>query len=237
MRIIGVIDVLAGQTVAARAGDRANYQPIRSQLCDGSEPVVVARAMRDQCGIHEFYLADLDRLSQRTANHDAWHEVGRIAKRLWIDAGVTSREDLAFLAESVAETTPTATTIIVASESWTGGKPNAPETLAFSLDLKLGQVVSPLQRWSNADPLDIARELVDEGWSRFIVLDVAAVGGAQGCPTMELCEGLRRLSDSIEIVSGGGIRHDDDLQALEDAGCDAALVSTALHQRALAAHR
>lgn len=241
MRIIGVIDVLAGQVVAARAGNRASYQPIRSLLCDGSDPAVIARAMRDQCDVHEFYLADLDRLNQRPANHDAWRKVGRIAKRLWIDAGITNPNDFNELAHVLGDISAPKypdVTMIVASESWNDKNANVPEhhdiETAFSLDLKSGSVITPLERWSNAAPLDIARELIDKGWKRFIVLDVSAVGVAQGSPTIDLCRRLRQLSNDIEIVSGGGIRDQQDLSALEDAGCDGALVSTALHRTTLA---
>jgi uncharacterized protein related to proFAR isomerase len=37
----------------------------------------------------------------------------------------------------------------------------------------------------------------------------------------------------VELISGGGVRDNADLARLQDAGCDAALVATALHQRAL----
>jgi phosphoribosylformimino-5-aminoimidazole carboxamide ribotide isomerase len=33
----------------------------------------------------------------------------------------------------------------------------------------------------------------------------------------------------MELTSGGGVRGRDDLAALADAGCDAALVASALH--------
>ena len=44
MRIVPVIDLLGGQAVRARRGDRANYRPVQSALVAGSDPVDVARA-------------------------------------------------------------------------------------------------------------------------------------------------------------------------------------------------
>src|SRR5947209_13264350 len=44
MRIIPVLDVQDGLAVAARAGDRAHYHPVRSILHEGSEPIGIARA-------------------------------------------------------------------------------------------------------------------------------------------------------------------------------------------------
>ncbi len=45
MRIVPVIDLLGGQAVHARRGDRANYRPVQSALVAGSDPVDVARAL------------------------------------------------------------------------------------------------------------------------------------------------------------------------------------------------
>ena len=45
MRLIPVIDLMRGQAVRAVRGERSTYQPLRSRLCVGAEPVAVARAM------------------------------------------------------------------------------------------------------------------------------------------------------------------------------------------------
>ena len=44
MILIPVIDLMHGQVVRAVRGDRHAYRPIVSALCDGSDPVTVARA-------------------------------------------------------------------------------------------------------------------------------------------------------------------------------------------------
>lgn len=243
MRIIGVIDVLNGQTVAARGGLRNTYEPVRSSLCVGSEPGEVASAFVDHCHVSEVYLADLDRLGGRPANVAAWKSVSQVAASLWLDAGICDANDFATVSQQVAENTnaetATRTTLICPSESW--AQPSLEldawncdvAKRAFSLDLRHGILNSPIERWQSLPILDVARELMDAGWSRFVVLDVAAVGKESGCPTTGLCRELRGLSDELEIVTGGGIRHRVDLRELEDAGCDAVLVSTALHLQQL----
>jgi phosphoribosylformimino-5-aminoimidazole carboxamide ribotide isomerase len=62
-----------------------------------------------------------------------------------------------------------------------------------------------------------------------IVLDLAQVGVDAGISTLELCRHLHDTHPSVEIISGGGVRHVDDLTQLASAGCDAALVASALH--------
>ena len=64
---------------------------------------------------------------------------------------------------------------------------------------------------------------------RLEVVDLAGVGVGQGVPTLDLCRRLRAAYPKLELISGGGVRGVDDLKALRDAGCDAALVASALH--------
>src|SRR5947209_7775724 len=63
MRIIPVLDLKAGLAVHAVAGDRAYYQPIRSILHQGSDPIGLARAYRDKLGLSDLYVADLDAIA------------------------------------------------------------------------------------------------------------------------------------------------------------------------------
>src|SRR4051812_2217086 len=47
MQLIPVIDLKAGQAVRAVAGDRAHYQPLRSVLHAGGDPIGLASACRE----------------------------------------------------------------------------------------------------------------------------------------------------------------------------------------------
>ncbi len=62
-----------------------------------------------------------------------------------------------------------------------------------------------------------------------IVLDLTRVGLGQGAGSESLCRHLRALASDVEIISGGGVRSLADLRSLAAAGCDAALVASALH--------
>jgi phosphoribosylformimino-5-aminoimidazole carboxamide ribotide isomerase len=48
MRVIPVIDLKRGVAVHAVRGDRERYRPLRSRIADGSDPVHVARAVRER---------------------------------------------------------------------------------------------------------------------------------------------------------------------------------------------
>ncbi len=66
MILIPVIDLMHGQVVRAVRGDRQSYRPIVSTLCEGSDPVVVARALCAHCDSNRLYAADLDALTGGT---------------------------------------------------------------------------------------------------------------------------------------------------------------------------
>jgi phosphoribosylformimino-5-aminoimidazole carboxamide ribotide isomerase len=103
-----------------------------------------------------------------------------------------------------------------------------PERSIFSLDLKAGR---PLTRWQEppAAAEAIAAEAVACGLRRMIVLDLARVGSSAGAGSLELCRGIHGRWPEVQLISGGGVRSIADLQALADAGCQAALVASALY--------
>jgi phosphoribosylformimino-5-aminoimidazole carboxamide ribotide isomerase len=239
MRVIPVLDLLGGQVVRGLAGHRELYRPIVSNISPTARPADVARAFFDQFGLDTTYVADLDAISCRSPNAplfvEAYHRIVETGLRLWLDAGIgtpaaarTIRErlfaaalDLEFVVglESLAperELTEIASTL---------GR----QRTIFSLDLKRGQPLTQVPRWAAADPVEIAYGVLAAGISRMIVLDLSDVGMQAGTGTLSLCRRIRQMSSGVELVAGGGVRGLDDLKALADCGCDAALVASALH--------
>ena len=66
------------------------------------------------------------------------------------------------------------------------------------------------------------------GANAIIVLDVARVGGHDG-PDLHMLKRIRPVVRQSQVFAGGGVRGLDDLKQLADAGCDGALVASALH--------
>src|SRR3990172_10332644 len=60
MDVIPVIDIRRGVAVHAYRGERALYQPIRSVLLQGADPLALAGAYRRILGSTSAYVADLD---------------------------------------------------------------------------------------------------------------------------------------------------------------------------------
>ena len=109
------------------------------------------------------------------------------------------------------------------------------EQLVFSLDLKAGRPMTASAAIMEFSPHEIADSAVAAGVRRMIVLDLTHVGVGEGLGTTPLCRRLHERHPEIEIISGGGVRGADDLRLLAEAGCDAALVASAFHDRRLTA--
>jgi phosphoribosylformimino-5-aminoimidazole carboxamide ribotide isomerase len=66
------------------------------------------------------------------------------------------------------------------------------------------------------------------------VIDLARVGTSTGLDAV-LVDRVRTASPGLTLVAGGGVRGWSDLVRLAEAGCDGALVATALHEGTITA--
>jgi phosphoribosylformimino-5-aminoimidazole carboxamide ribotide isomerase len=230
MRVLGVLDLTAGLAVHARGGARDRYAPVRSRLtgADG-DAVALASAYRDQLGVEELYVADLDAIGGGGVQRAL---VGRLATAcgaLWLDAGVARAADAARAVQEGAAR------VVVGLETLSGFgdleeivRTVGAERVAFSLDLRGGEPVVRAGGVPREAPAVLARRAAGAGVGAVIVLDLARVGAAAGVDLSLLTE-IRRAAPDVELLAGGGVRGRDDLARLARAGCDGALVATALH--------
>jgi phosphoribosylformimino-5-aminoimidazole carboxamide ribotide isomerase len=250
MRIVPVLDVMAGQVVRGIAGQRELYRPWRSPLVGSSEPLDVARAFRDRFGLSEIYVADLDAILGKSPNLPLLRSLHDDGFRLWVDAGIRTAGDVVPLRQAgVAR-------VVAGLETLAG-----PEVLAaivaddvvFSLDLKGGEPIVGSDRFGRAEgfipsgnlqslrisggdktlrsskAIEIARHAVDVGVTRILVLDLSRVGVGSGTGTEDLIANLRHEFPRLEVTAGGGVRGREDLDRLAQLGADAVLVASALH--------
>jgi phosphoribosylformimino-5-aminoimidazole carboxamide ribotide isomerase len=234
MRIIPVIDLLNGVVVRGVAGRRAEYRPVQSVLTAEATPAAIGRALAE-LRFTDTYVADLDAIGGAEPAWETYAVLTRLGLRLWVDAGVSDLDRGRRMAEFHADGTPLAA-VIVGSESLPDLamlgellKLLGPERMIFSLDLHDGRPLTPIAGWETTPPLQIAHQVLRVGLQRIIVLDLARVGMRQGTGSDDLCRQLRTFAPNLEIISGGGVRGADDLNRLQAAGCDAALVASALH--------
>lgn len=230
MQLIPVVDLMQGQAVRAVRGERSTYQPLRSQLCVGAEPVAVARALVAHCQARCLYIADLDALQGRAAQTEALRAVLQSLPglQLWLDAGFANRAAaetlLACLGQWAVQVTPVYASESLRDASSLRGLFADGDQAVLSLDRRQGQRLDAAGAWHTPS-----------AWPRrVIVMTLERVGTAAG-PDLATLAQVRALSPRTQLVGSGGVRHLADLQAARDAGAHAWLVASALHDGTLTA--
>ena len=232
-RILPVLDVKGGQVVRGIAGRRDEYRPIVSRVTDSVDPGFVLMDLSRAFGFTRFYIADLDAICDRRSRLGDLRLVQAYGFELDIDAGIQSPEELARLLavpgvrpviglESIGTRDQFAAVIAGADR----------ERLVFSLDLMNGCPIATPD-WP-ASPVEVAAIAVEAGIQSLIVLDLAAVGTGEGCPTLPFCREIRARWPHLELMTGGGIRSEVDVRTAVESGADRILVASALHDGRIA---
>jgi phosphoribosylformimino-5-aminoimidazole carboxamide ribotide isomerase len=249
MRIIPVLDIKGGIVVHARRGRRADYEPLRSPLVDGCEPVAVARALCAAARTGSLYVADLDALAGAPVDVATLAALSAVAE-LWVDAGATTIERAAALARAGVARNVVGTESLGPAPASTGdewrftgggcqwnaklrGEPCVAATPALptvlSVDLRDGRLIAQDPELAGRDPAAAAPLAIALGVREVLVIDLARVGTGSGPPLQAVAE-LATALPALDVYAGGGVRDDDDLRALEAAGAAGALLATALHE-------
>lgn len=226
MKIVPVIDLKQGQVVHARMGDRARYAPIRSRLCDGSDPLAVVSGLLGLYPFGTLYVADLDAIAGGPG-HDRVLEgiTARFpALRLWVDRGTaTTAHAEAWLARGIGD-------LVLGSESLAG-----PEPVAALAASRGPRIVLSLD--FRGDAFQGPKGLLDRpaDWpSRIIAMTLGRVGSGTG-PDLARLDAIMRLAGADrQVFAAGGVRDAGDLRNLATRKAAGALVATALHDGRLA---
>jgi len=233
MRIIPVIDLLGGQAVHAVKGERKNYRPIKSVLCDKPDPVAIAVAFRDKLGLKEIYIADLDAIQSNGGDiHRKTIETlaGREKIDILLDAAVSDVESArSWLNLGVHK-------IVIGSETldeWDAIESFpakiAADRLAFSLDMRAGRILSRCPALAALSAMEALERLHATGWRELILLDLQRVGSETGADA-PLAARVRKAFPDLALLIGGGIANPEELADLRDQGIAGALIATALHR-------
>jgi uncharacterized protein related to proFAR isomerase len=99
--------------------------------------------------------------------------------------------------------------------------------MVFSLDLRDRRPIASAPDLAQQQPEALIARAADAGADTVIVLDLARVGSGSGLD-LEILARLRSAAPSVRLFAGGGVRGPEDLADLNDAGCDGALVASAV---------
>lgn len=227
--IIPVIDLQAGTVVRAVRGERQNYKPVVSALCEGSQPPTVARALLAHTSSKRLYIADLDALQQRPAQTAALRALLQALPdldELWLDAGFADVAAAHALREAFGADAGRVRPVF-GSESLRSREDLAACLVdgraALSLDRRDGRRLDTAGCWDTP-----------ELWPRrVIVMTLERVGSDAGPDLATIADVRRKAAPGAMVIGAGGIRDAADLDAAAAAGADAWLVASALHERRL----
>lgn len=239
MEIVPVLDVTQGVAVHAQGRVRADFAPVQSVLAPDApgDPLVLARAYRDVLGAQACYVADLDAILggpvQRGLIRDLAEFQTGFTGELLVDAAAADPDG------ALEVVSAGASDVVVGLETLRSFAALADvvdsvgtNRVVFSLDLQLGTpILHPLMQDAAGpapDPLTLAAQAADAGVGALLVLDLGRVGTGVGAD-LGLLENLRRRHPAARLLAGGGVLTRKDLERMEDAGCDAALVASAIH--------
>jgi phosphoribosylformimino-5-aminoimidazole carboxamide ribotide isomerase len=220
LRVIPVIDLMGGEVVRARMGDRASYRPLESPLSPTSDPVAVVRGLLAVYPFPTLYVADLDAIQRHGDNFPSLRRIR--AKfpglQMWVDNGAAGAAAVEALIEAGLGAP------VLGSESQRDSA-----LIAQRRDSR--QVVLSLD--FRGDAFQGPKEILAEPglWpQRIIVMTLARVGGSAG-PDLKRIASIRSIAGGREIYAAGGVRDAADLSALKAGGAAGALIATALHER------
>lgn len=239
MDIIPVLDLARGLAVRAQAGDRSRYEPVASALAPdaGDDPVAIMRAFRSRLGATACYVADLDAIQGGAVQRAMLRELAQLetgfAGAILVDAGAhTPESSFEVLAAGASEVVIGLETLRAFTDLRDIVHVVGESRVVFSLDLRMGSpILHPAMHDAEGaapDALGLATQAMETGVGTMVVLDLARVG--TGCGTdLGLLEALRRRFPLVRLLAGGGVLARRDLDRMRDAGCDGALVASAIH--------
>ena len=219
MLAIPVIDLMGGEVVRARMGDRASYRPIESPLSPTSDAVDVVSGLLTIYPFPTLYVADLDAIQGNGQNLSALRRLRSAfpALRMWIDNGAADTAALeALLGADLGAP-------VIGSESQRDSaliaRHRDSKRIVLSLDFRGDAFQGP------------GEILAEPGlWPRrLIVMTLARVGAGVG-PDFARLAAIRAIAGGREVYAAGGVRDAGDLRALRTAGAAGALIATALHE-------
>jgi len=239
--VIPVLDIMIGQVVWAKGGQRNDYRPVESKLIQDSSPVNVAQAVFYQTGCRWFYVADIDSFAGAHPNWAAYRTLTDAGFKLLIDADWTTGSRIDEVISNFANSD--SVKLIISTETMESLQQfsvlkkllDAGIDVCFSIDMQGEHVIAKTPEVAALTPLQLVHEAYQQGVRNFIVLNLETVGTGSGIEIRTstfdrkalISEIANELPD-VRLISGGGVRDQSDCQAFLSAGCQQVLVASAI---------
>ena len=226
MQIIPAIDLIDGKCVRLTQGDY-NQKTIYNE-----NPVEVAKSF-EAAGLNRLHLVDLD--GAKAGKVTNWQVLENIAAAtdLTIDfgGGIKTEEDVKIVLNSGARFA-TIGSIAVKNESLFTDWLDKYGSDQFLLGADVKNSLITIGGWLETTELsvfDFIKKYRDKGIQNVFCTDVSKDGLLQGPSLLLYKEIISRFPD-LHFIASGGVSSIEDLSALQQIGCAAAIVGKAIYE-------
>jgi phosphoribosylformimino-5-aminoimidazole carboxamide ribotide isomerase len=223
--VIPAIDVRRGRAVRLLRGDP------EAETTYDDDPVNVAVRFQTE-GARRLHVIDLDAALEQGDNRHTIRDICRsVVCPVQVGGGVRTLEDIALLLENGAGRVILGTSATLDPTFVARAVEEFAERVLVAIDVRGGHTM--VKGWQEEGPVveEVVPALNDAGTPRYLVTAIARDGTLEG-PDLRLYKQVLGLTDR-PVIASGGVRTADDVWALRDAGCEAAVTGKALYEKTL----
>ena len=225
MIVIPAIDLRGGRAVRLRRGDPSE------ETTYANDPVEVAQRFQEQ-GARRLHVIDLDAALSEGDNREAIGAICRaVVVPVQVGGGIRSLEAAAAVFEAGAARVILGTAAAADASFVARAVEEFAERVVVAVDVRGGHLM--IDGWREEGPaLEAAIAGLNEaGTPRYLVTAIARDGTLDG-PDLTLYRQVLKLTDR-PVIASGGVRNAEDVWALRDVGCEAAVTGKALYEKTL----
>lgn len=227
MKIIPAIDIIDGKCVRLTKGD-FNTKRIYSE-----NPLEVAKAF-EASGIQYLHLVDLDGAkAQHIVNYKVLEQIAsKTNLKIDFGGGLKTDEDLHIAFNSGAKQITGGSIAVKDSTTFNGWiSKYGSQKIILGADCNNENIaINGWQEESDLKVIPFIKAYQQQGIKYVICTDIAKDGMLEGASIDLYRKILKECNDSIKLIASGGVTTIEDINLLEDIGCDAAIIGKALYE-------
>jgi phosphoribosylformimino-5-aminoimidazole carboxamide ribotide isomerase len=223
--VIPAIDLRGGRAVRLRRGDPSE------ETAYANDPVEVAERFQEQ-GARRLHVIDLDAALGEGDNREAIGAICRaVVVPVQVGGGIRSLDAVAAVFAAGAARAILGTAAAADASFVARAVEEFAERVVVAVDVRGGHLM--IDGWREEGPVlaSALSGLNDVGAPRYLVTAIARDGTLDG-PDLTLYRQVLKLTDR-PVIASGGVRNAEDVWALRDVGCEAAVTGKALYEKTL----
>jgi phosphoribosylformimino-5-aminoimidazole carboxamide ribotide isomerase len=223
--VIPAVDLRGGKAVRLVRGDPKEVTTY------ADDPVEVAARFQEE-GARRLHVIDLDAALGEGENRGTIRRICQaVAVPVQVGGGIRTLADIKAVLDLGAARAILGTTAALDPASVSRAIEEYAERVLVAVDVRGGHVM--VKGWTEEGPLldDAMPALNEAGAMRYLVTAIARDGTLDG-PDIRLYRRVLSLTER-PVIASGGVRNADDIWALRDVGCEAAVTGKALYEKTL----